>query len=295
MAVVLVKPAPLLPSNGTPVFKHSATVTVVRTSFSPLMQSVGALCPGSKQVMIYGGKFCKYQEIFAALQKEIAPEQNSPVQRVFDWDLGNRESSGEKVTTLEGHTINNLVYRDGNILQRTSRPCKTAITDLVLENYFRLALSEPIIPLVFCYKIQNNKYPFSLKNITSKKTTFNKMQAYKELRRMLSLCIDPVLHSKIRETAQRTFVFVNVKTAADGSVHSVEKIDSPFNSPDAAKLWKARKKSSKVLPKTDRFSWRLQIALLMALFHEQRDEKVPESEKPPVEPKTPFCPCLPFV
>ena len=74
-------------------------------NFNLNYDSVKDVCGDSKQAMVYGWQHCKYTQIGEALKKS-----SSPIEKVFDWSLGNKTTPQEKLETLEGRKIAQFEY-----------------------------------------------------------------------------------------------------------------------------------------------------------------------------------------
>lgn len=222
--------------------------------------------------MIYGWGHCGFYEMTNATDAaiiDVRPTRSlRPLKRLFAWDLGKRpvhKLATSTVTSLEGRRMNliDYDYSKGG-LKETSRKCKTALTNLVLENYKRQQEGLPLIPIVFAIDITKNPKPCRSRNICSKMPGVNGQVTHKELRRAYKLCSHP--NPKIRAIALQTFKFVKVKIVKDRvtleqipapwatSVNSPGKVSSTFDA-----CWKARKKSSASKPKPEKYDWRKQL------------------------------------
>ena len=234
--------------------------------------SLCEITKGGNQVMIYGWGHCGFYEMIIATDAAIEDARRStsirPIKRLFAFDLGKRpvhKLSTSAITSLEGRRMNliDYDYSKGG-LKETSRQCKTALTNLVLENYKRQQEGLSLIPIVFAIDITKNPKPCRSRNICSKMSRVNDQVTHKELRRAFKLCSHP--NPKIRAIALQTFKFVKVNVLKDRvtleqipapwatSVNSPGKVSSTF-----AACWKARKKSSASKPKHEKYDWRKQL------------------------------------
>lgn len=203
----------------------SLTPTEPRSKFLD-PDSVIQVCGEADQVMVYGWNHCKYKEVRDAIS-EMACLEHFPIKRIFDYTMGNPFK--EACRTLEGRDLNNLVFEGTEVYTTpidvelpidlvakvVPRTCKTAITNLVLENYKRILEGETPIPLLFCVDIDGNPQPFTIDKMTSKDLHFNTQITYKELRRAYKLCTYG--DSRIRLAAEKTFKFVRLRKIGDES------------------------------------------------------------------------------
>jgi hypothetical protein len=208
--------------------------------------SINTICGNSKQVMVYGWSHCKYEKIADLLKTS----PNSPMKKVFDSYLG-LKSSAEERKTCEGTVIEQLKVPLNGML----RPCKAALTNLVLENYKRMKEAKPLIPLIFCYDIEGNRYPSNEETITSRDPKINKLVTHSELRRCYKLCKD-VGDSTIEAVAQQTIIFVKVCKGTNGET-TFQKIEPFWLKKDWDSVWKKRQ-SSKISTVKKR-PWREQL------------------------------------
>ena len=206
--------------------------------------SLSKICKGSDQAMIYGWRHCGYYLMSSGIEFDY----QGPIKKAYKYAVGDRTDPtiGEVVTTLEGRRMNLIDYDTSE--KELSRTCKTALANVVLENYKRQKEGLPLIPIIFCIDITNNKQPYSIEKICSKEAKLNGQITHRELRRAYKLCTHP--NPKIRAIALQTFKFTKlcVSTVAlsleqipapwGTSVESPEKVSSTF-----ASDWQARKKN----------------------------------------------------
>lgn len=223
------------------------------------VDSVKAICKGSEQVMVYGWRHCKYLDVIRIL-REMSSKEGSPVKKVFDWNAGSTTLIGDDPRTLEGRKINLIAYqRSSETPQITSRPCKTGMTDLVLENVKRLREKRAPIPLIFCQDIDGNPHEFVPTDMISKNANFNNAYTHKELRRAYKLCTHE--NEEIRKAALQTFKFVRLKNVSN-ETYALQPIDAPWETPYFSEFWKVRKGLSTSKPKADNENWRKQLETL---------------------------------
>lgn len=235
--------------------------------------SVKAICGGSDQVMIYGAQNCKYREVTSVLE-DLAVGQNPPLRKVYNWVVGSTVTSKKRRTTLEGRHMHVLSYEKASTHPRIhSRPCKTAITELVLENYKRIEEGRAIIPLLFCIDIDGIDKPISMESITTRDTKKNAYITLKELRRAYKLCQHE--NPKIRRAAEATLKFVKLKYQGN-ETYALEQISAPWaHSAEADEMWAAREKSSLSKPKPREFNWRSQLDARVEEFEKSLVPKPP--------------------
>lgn len=230
---------------------------------------------GSDQTMIYGWAHCCYYVMKDFTERAIA-QKSSPIKKIYSYGVGKPNVSDQdvgKVTTLEGRRMNLLKSKTSlDVLKNTYRECKTAITNVVLENYKRQQEGLPLIPIVFAIDITKNPRPTNVQNICSKYYKLNKQITHKEIRRAYKLCSHP--NPKIRAIACQTFKFVKVCMDTNGSATLeqipapwADSIDSPHRDSYAfTSSWKARKKESSSAPKPDKYNWRKQLEKQVACY-----------------------------
>lgn len=247
--------------------------------------SLATVCKGSDQAIIYGWRQCGFDKIAMVINSEASdPESGCPFKKAFTWTVGDPkipEDSHDEVTTVEGRKMNLIPYEPTDSPQKNiDRMCKTALTDIILENYKRQQEGLPLIPIVFCIDITDNPRPTSIQKIASKEDGFNKQTTHKELRRALKLCTHP--KEKIRTIALQTFKFVKVWTHGDTA--TLEQVPAPWaswESPDKmspafAACWASRKANSVSEPKPANYNWRQQLEKQIAEY-----DRAPPAEEHP--------------
>lgn len=251
------------------------------------INSVIKICKGADQVLVYGWKHCKYDDITKALGDLIGTE-GFPIKRVFSFRIGNPFACYK---TLSGRYLTNLVFEHCDSMLKDhnseavpsivlSRLCKTGITNLVLENYKRIHEGLPLIPVLFCIDIDDNSQPLRIDHLASKDPKFNKQVTYKELRRAYKLCTHE--NAKIREAARGTFRFVKLVKQQEG--FTMRQIPAPWADPRFSQFWSLRKKLSKSKPKEETFNWRMQLNLYIQSYEEplsESDDEAMEEQSPP--------------
>lgn len=229
--------------------------------------SIIQVCDGADQVVVYGWKHCNYHEVSDAIIK-MSKASDFPIKRIFDYTMGNPFKEG--CCTLEGRDLNNLVFEGTELLSTGSgvqttldlvvkvipRTCKTAITNLVLENYKRILEGDVPIPLLFCIDIDDNPQPFSIDRMTSKELQFNTQITYKELRRAYKLCT--YYNPAVRLAAEKTFKFVRLKKIGDVS-YALQQIAAPWDHPNRTVYWLVRTLLKTSPPKHEDVDWRKQL------------------------------------
>lgn len=231
------------------------------------LDSVASICKGANQTMVYGWEHCFYTMVAGFLMVAADKIPSWPIKKVFDLDAGKPdlfEDEEHCATTIEGRKINLIDFPEPKTgTQRIGRICKTALTNLVLENYKRKKEGLPLIPVLFCIDIIGNEKPCTMVKLTSKIDTFNNQITYKELRRAYKLCTHE--NPEIRQVAQETFKFV--RTGAEG----LELLEAPWaDSNKADKFWKTRKGLSKSTPKPSSANWNTQLTKLVAAYDAER-------------------------
>lgn len=244
------------------------------------LNSVKAICGKSEQVMVYGLKSCEYETVIQILRLD----ENSPIKKIFTWTTGSqamgRPYNWKNTTTLENGDIQVLQYEVDNDHTRSfiARPCKNALTMLVLENYKRIEEGREIIPLLFCIDIDRNPDPMTMDKIASR--GLPEKITRKELRRAYKLCTHP--NPKIRKAAQETLKFAKMKLVKDHD-YVMEKIPAPWaDSKKTAKLWKAREASASSKKKADKVNWRKQLEMHIAAYDKTRKKEDSSPSSAPV-------------
>ena len=243
---------------------------------SPEFQdSLCSISKGSDQVMIYGWSHCAYYEINYATKGVISScildsNLSFPIKKLFrNFIGGDPAANTELATTLEGRKINLIDYNSTSE-KKLSRQCKTAIANIVLENYKRQKEGLPLIPVIFAIDITDNPHPYSIEKICSKASRINGQVTHKELRRAYKLCTHP--NPKIRAIALQTFKFV--KVCVKDKAPTLEKIPAPWDSIESPKkvsskfaaCWETRKKDSTSTPKHENFDWSQQLEKHIARY-----------------------------
>lgn len=225
--------------------------------------SLTSICGESNQAVVFGVLHCGYGKVALAINMiNSEPYATLPIKRAFLFTLGDPEGIETNVTTLEGRKMNLLKF-DPSTPKKIGRMCKTALADVVLENYKREREGLPLIPLLFCIDITDNPRPFSPATILSKAPGLNKQITHKEFRRAFKLCTHP--KADVRRIALQTFKFVKVCVQKDtctleqipapwaSTVDSPEKVSHAF-----AAHWKVRQSKSKSEPKPNGWSQQLE-------------------------------------
>ena len=123
-----------------------------------------------------------------------------------------------------------------------AKVCKAAIVNLMLENYKRKQEHKPLIPLIFCYDIEDKKRIITPESIASRETNCNKVITNKELRICHKLCCelekDPELKA-IAEVAKESIKFVKL-VGNDATEYKLELIHPFWESPEWETKWKER-------------------------------------------------------
>lgn len=238
------------------------------------METLVEICDGADHVMVYGWTHCGYEMVIAHLNVESESE-HFPIQRIVTHAVGDFLWDDDSSASLEGRKLNVLRFKRANyqeaehqngnepileqqdIRHSLQRECKTAITNVVLENYKRKKEGLPLIPVLFAIDIDGNPTPLRVDHMTSKEHGFNDQFTHKELRRAYKLCTHE--NTPVRKVACETFKFIKLKNI-DENEWDVELIDPPWAHPQFAERWAQRKKLSNSVPKADQFDWRKQLA-----------------------------------
>ena len=225
--------------------------------------NVSNICENSKQVMVYGWSHCGYEEIAELLKTS----RNSSIKKVFNSFLGLKlPAKAEALKTCEGTFIEQIqvpLKKPYELTQVINGQCKAALANLVLENYKRIKEGKQIIPLMFCYDIDENPHPSDEKNITSRDPKINKLITHSELRRCYKLCKE-VGDLTVEAVAQKTIKFVKVNRKANGQT-TFQEIEPFWLKKDWDSVWKKRKLSK--IAKIKKKPWREQLIMRTTLYN----------------------------
>jgi hypothetical protein len=221
------------------------------TVMTKLESSAFKICNNSPQIMIYGFQHCGYEEILYELTGST-----SPFQKIFDGSCG---VISEK--TLEGSEIQKIGFDS----DKSSRAFKSALVNIVFENYKRKKQGKEMIPILFCIDCKNNPYPPYPDTITSKLPFYNQKITHKELRRAYKLC-EEFEDPEIRQIARQSFRFVKVINLDDGD-RTLELLPAPWQHKDWDTTWSKRMKAPKLsTEKSKKTFWRKELATMKAEF-----------------------------
>jgi hypothetical protein len=237
------------------------------TIFTVDPKSVLAITKEADQVMVYGWGHCNYTEVSQAI-RVMSREDDFPIKAVYGNQMGYpTRYDVECSMTLEGRKMNQILFDDSDSdYQMTARICKTALVNLVLENYKRIKEGKQVIPTLFCIDIDENITPYSAERICSKERGMNIQITHKELRRAYKLCNHP--NAAIREAALATFKFV--KLVDKGPSYALKEIAAPWEDESWKEAWGKRKLQSSTVEKNEEFPWRKQLADLVAAYDASR-------------------------
>lgn len=210
----------------------------------------------NKQFMIYGFEHCNYRSTYMDLQRP-----GCRFEMLTDGSDTTLEGDLEKIPYTPCSTSNS---------DKIAARCKAQLVNLVFENYKREKLKIKPIPLLFFLDIENNKYPLTPKEWTSKDEKFSKIITFKELKRIYKLCnftqysgFSPEELEKDKELRDRCKeieriareMFIPVRLNADGSL---TKLAPPWEDKEFAACWAERMKHSSPSSKT-KISWRNEL------------------------------------
>jgi hypothetical protein len=226
--------------------------------------------PKIKEVMVYGFQHAYYIEV-----KEAISMEGSPIQQVYDWNLGDPKSA--KISQTSGRPLEKVRFnRNYKAIHRMS---KSGITNLILENYKRRKEGLEIIPLIFCigsttpkaekYNPKHGDNPPSPENIANRSSVVS----YSELRRAYRLCKElekseePSLR-EIAKVAQDTIKLVTVEKPEDSKNYRLTQVPHIWEDPRWKTEWEKRKMNpafhKKVALKT--FKWRQELLFRAHMF-----------------------------
>ncbi len=238
---VLNIPTPIpTPSNTPPLFdleSPEAYVDQASNGLDPYPRGIGvystkqtiinkitsrslAKCGITEEAMVYGFEHCYYKNIGKVLENRCQV-------RLYDCQLGDDicflNPPGVSFLRKNGDRLHQISSGAASATKKskdqvTRRVCKTALVNLVLENFQRSKEGNPLVPIVFCIDKDNNEYELTSEALLSKayRTRPHGARALKstitvsELRRAYKLCTDPRVDPIIREIAKKTLIFVKV-------------------------------------------------------------------------------------
>src|SRR5579883_2702248 len=128
------------------------------------------ICKPSRQVVVYGFSHCNYLQVMSAIYR------TKSFDRVYDAKLSDYRP--EDRTTTENRVIDS--FCSGNNFKAT-------LVDIVFENFQRKKLGLPVIPVLFCVDIDNNRYPLTPEFLCKKGPHY---WTNSELRRAYKLCCE---------------------------------------------------------------------------------------------------------
>jgi hypothetical protein len=226
-----------------------------------------ARCAPNQQAMIYGLKYCGELEIQTWLGEE---QEKRRFKDIFNYSVG---SNSEFHTTFEKRKIDKIKNENNNTLEI----CKNAQVNIVLENFKRKKIGLPIIPIV--YVVDKDDFKLDINKILKRLPKKDKNDCYMnitdaEIRRAFRLCFDPSLPEDIRCLAQKTFIFISLKTnEKDDPVKYTFSIRSaPWNSKVWQNGWKKRVQQPKAPKEYVTTPWRIQVKTIIANTCEEKCE-----------------------
>lgn len=210
--------------------------------------SVNAICKNSSEVLVYGFKHCAFTQIKTTLRKPCSPLKKV-YKNIWFFESGECSSTGEKIQCIHIEPD-----KAKNFSKKMACQCKAAIINLVFENYKRKKKGLPLIVLLFCIDIDDNKYPYDIGNFTSKAADLNNKITHSELRRCYKLACE-FEDERIRAVANESFKFVRLKKKEDG--FEMVEIAPPWEEKEWRAKWALRKTLTNVVEKKN--PWREQI------------------------------------
>src|ERR1700722_18699429 len=157
-----------------------------------------------------------------------------------------------------------------------AKVCKAAIVNLMLENYKRKQEHKPLIPLIFCYDIEDKKRIITPESIASRETNCNKVITNKELRRCYKICCelekDPKLQ-EIAEIAKESLRFLKL-VGNDSTEYKMELIDPFWKSPEWETKWKDRIATKQPANPSKRNPWREELKSAVAFYAVSQNQEI---------------------
>jgi hypothetical protein len=123
----------------------------------------------------------------------------------------------------------------------------------------------PLIQVLLVLDADNSLYPFDVREFATKKEPSNDRTTNAEVRRCYKLCTFE--NPAIQHIARETFKCVRLVKMGGGflAAHYIKPIPAPWDYPEWAALWAARKTRSHSLTKGE-FCWRKQLNMRIAEF-----------------------------
>jgi hypothetical protein len=226
------------------------------------LDSIQNICENSKQVMIYGWKHCGFYE----LNPFFSYNKNSPFKKVFTYHAGEHDQPKSSRTTLEARVMDQIqVANEGEFDEKAfTRPCKAALTNLILENYKRTKEKKQLIPIIFFTDIDNNRHPANARTITSREFPGNNLVTNSELRRVYKLC-NAIGNPELEEIARKTFKFAKVTTGTDGKVSFLQ-VEPFWEAKDWKSAWQQRLVTKIPKNKNENVRWKEQLIKMANIY-----------------------------
>jgi len=210
---------------------------------------------------------------------ELLESKDCFIKKFFDCSVGldvysktDNASSDMVLKTIEGWKIEQI-----SIISTESYPdnfiaafCKAGLVNIVLENYKRVQLGIPIIPILFIADISNNAFENSVETISSREEFFNNLITNKELRRCYKLCNELGADlQKVEEVARQIIKFVKLKKVT-AKKYGLVKIKPFWEQEEWAYFWSQRQ-ANKILEEKKKICWRSELRKIIDKFDENSD------------------------
>lgn len=192
--------------------------------------SIKQLIGESKDVIVYGFTDCAYTAVFIAL-------------RECQYQVCHQE-------------INTITYDETN--GKIGDRWKALLTSLVVENYKRELLKQPLVYLIFCvaYEDEHTSKFINISQVASSRSQRSPVSSItdKELRRSFKLYNETT--PEIKKIVQKSFKFVKVKKNLEKGDYQLEEVKPFWEEANWEKMWEARKQTSQPEIKAKKYPWK---------------------------------------
>jgi hypothetical protein len=184
--------------------------------------------PEAEGVMVYGIKGCFYEKVYEAAEKHIQGTSTTlsgttptlkPLKKVYDHCVGDAlyyEYDLDNATYLP-----KIKYNGPCLKMEVARRCKAGIANIAVYNTIQEVQGKGTVPTIFCVKGKKfdsskaSDWEITEESVHSKDPDFNDKITMKEVRRAGKLCFDEEIDPRVRTTAQKNFLFVEVTQYQD--------------------------------------------------------------------------------
>lgn len=200
--------------------------------------SLRAVVGPAKEIMVYGYADAGYNGVSISFEKDTRSE-DCPIKKLYDYNIGNatyefaspsaKKLVENKLTQPNGRKIEQIKLnynQSSDPAKKTNRleeVCKSALANIVLENFKRNELGDPLVPVLFLVKSDRMKEAYDTPENVTLRTGENYI-TNREIRRCYKLCTPneilkdienptpemELLAVKLADTAKETFKFAEV-------------------------------------------------------------------------------------